>query len=117
MKLTEIIREDLILPQLRAHDRLEAIEELASFLAERHPGVSAAEAEAIQFRVPDRPACGDLVRKPLSQLDLPKGVLVGAVIRDGNALIASGSMVLQPGDELLVAFQAEALGRSEKLFS
>ena len=75
------------------------------------------EAEVIQFRVPDRPARGDLVRKPLSQLDLPKGVLVGAVIRDGNALIASGSMVLQPGDELLVAFQAEALGRLEKLFS
>ena len=77
MKLTEIIREDLILPQLCAHDRLEAIEELASFLAERHPGVSAAEAAralAERERLGST-AVGEQLAIPHAKFDSPKELI------------------------------------------
>jgi trk system potassium uptake protein TrkA len=73
------------------------------------------EAELIQFRVPDPPPNETLIGKPLKDLDLPKGTLVGAVIRDGQALIASGSTVLHPGDDVLVVSRPEALGKLERL--
>ncbi|MBI4511999.1 MAG: PTS sugar transporter subunit IIA [Deltaproteobacteria bacterium] len=39
MKIIDFIREDLIVPDLRASDKLDVLEELASRLAERHEGV------------------------------------------------------------------------------
>jgi len=44
MKIADVIHEDLILPQLRARDGLEAIRELGSFLAEHHETVGEEEA-------------------------------------------------------------------------
>jgi len=75
------------------------------------------EAEVIHFRVPAVPARTALVKKPLKALGFPKGALVGAVIRGGVAFIGSGETVLQPGDELLVVCQPQALDRVGKLLA
>ena len=42
MKIVEFIREDLVLPELRSTAKGDIIDELASHLASRHPGVDKA---------------------------------------------------------------------------
>jgi len=60
------------------------------------------EAEIVELIVADEPKHKAIVEKPLRELDFPAGSLVGAVIRDGKATIATGDTVLRPGDDLLV---------------
>lgn len=43
MRITEFMREDLILPDLRSHAKPEVLRELAAFLAAHHDGDLAAE--------------------------------------------------------------------------
>ena len=75
------------------------------------------EAEIIELKVPDRPAAHDLVRKPIKDLSFPRGALIGAVIRNGEVSIPSGSTILQPGDDLLVVCRPEALRNLEELLA
>ena len=75
------------------------------------------EAEIIEFRVPEKPSHSDLLERPLKDIGFPKGVLVGGIVRGGQAFIASGNTVLQAGDELLVVCVRESLGPVEKLLS
>lgn len=75
------------------------------------------ELEVIHFRIPAKPSRSELVRKPLDQLALPKGALVGAVIRGEDVFIGPDDLILQPGDELLVVSRPEALAKLEKLLS
>ncbi len=72
------------------------------------------EAEAIEFEVlPKTP----LVGKPLRDVKLPKGCLIGAVGRDGRVVIADGTTTLQPGDRALVFALPEAVGPICSLFA
>ncbi len=74
------------------------------------------EVEILGFRVPDKPR-KRLLARPLAELELPEGALAGAVIRDGEVLLAAGDTVLQPGDELFVACRPDLLERVEHLLS
>ncbi len=40
--------------------------------------------------------------KPLSELNLPKGIIIGAIVRNGNVIIPKGSSVIYPGDRIIV---------------
>ncbi|MBI4563520.1 MAG: Trk system potassium transporter TrkA [Planctomycetes bacterium] len=73
------------------------------------------EAEVLEFKIPEKPVNADLFEKPLKDIPFPPSVLVGAVVRGGEAIIASGTTVLQPGDELLVVCARESLGPVERL--
>lgn len=73
------------------------------------------DAEVIDFRVGDAPAHADLIRRPLRELELPAGALVGAVVRKGTAFIATGDTVLRPGDDLIVVCKPEAIAPFERL--
>lgn len=75
------------------------------------------EAEVIEFSVPQRPSHPYLVERALKDVGFPKGALVGAVIRHGEAFIPSGSTVLRPGDNLLVVSSAQALRKVEELLA
>jgi trk system potassium uptake protein TrkA len=72
------------------------------------------EAEIIELKVTLRSA--SVLDKPLHQVEFPHGSLVGAVIRDDRAIIATGDTVLRAGDDLLVVTTPGAVHQVEKLF-
>jgi len=58
--------------------------------------------EVVEVQVePDSPSAG----KTVGELDLPDGSRLISVMRDGRALVAVGSTVLTPGDQLLAILQ------------
>jgi len=58
--------------------------------------------EVVEVQVePDSPSAG----KMIGELDLPDGSRLISVMRDGRALVAVGSTVLTPGDQLLAILQ------------
>jgi trk system potassium uptake protein TrkA len=75
------------------------------------------DAELIAFRVSEAPANAALTERPLRELELPEGSLVGAIVRDGAAFIASGDTVIRPGDELIVVCKPEAIAKIEALLA
>ncbi len=58
-----------------------------------------------------------LVGKPLKEVKLPAGVLLGAVIHDGQVISPRGSTVVQAGDRVVLFAAAEAVKKVEKMFS
>jgi trk system potassium uptake protein len=74
-------------------------------------------AEIDHFTIGQEPKHRDLLKKPLSQLGIPHGALVGALIRGDEVILAPQHEVLQPGDELIVVSRPEILARIEKLLS
>lgn len=58
-----------------------------------------------------------MVGKPLREVKLPSGVLLGAVVR-GDAMISPrGNTIVQPGDRVVLFAAAEAVKKVEKMFS
>jgi len=58
-----------------------------------------------------------LVGKPLKEVKLPTGVLLGAVIHNGQVISPRGSTVVQPGDRVILFATADAVKKVEKMFS
>ena len=58
-----------------------------------------------------------LVQKPLSEVNMPPGALVAAVIRDGKVTIPSGKTVVMPGDRLVIFLLHKVLSKVEKLLT
>ena len=67
------------------------------------------EAEAIQTT--------SLVGTPLSEADLPEGVLVGAVVRGDDILVPRGSTVVNVNDRIVLFAAADAVKQVEQMFS
>jgi trk/ktr system potassium uptake protein len=53
----------------------------------------------------------------LREAKLPPGVLVGAVVRGDEVLVARGDTVIKPDDRVVIFAVAEAVPRVEKMFS
>jgi trk system potassium uptake protein TrkA len=58
------------------------------------------QAEAIEFAAD---AGSDLVGTPLQKLDLPRGAIIGAVVRHQEVILPTGGTVIHP-DDIVVAF-------------
>lgn len=58
-----------------------------------------------------------LVNQPLSQVNLPQGSLVAAVIKDGEVEIPTGQTVVRPGDQLVLFVTRQVLKKVEKLLT
>ena len=58
-----------------------------------------------------------LVGKPLREVKLPNGVLLGAVVRNGAMISPRGNTVVQAGDRVVLFAAAEAVKKVEKMFS
>lgn len=43
-----------------------------------------------------------IVGKQISQLGLPKGIIIGAVVHEGTVMIPNGTTVIHPGDRLII---------------
>ena len=85
----------------------------------RNPAAHAVETfargqiEMQQFRVDtDCPA----TRKPLSELDVPRGARVAAVIRDGVAVIPDSSLQLKSDDAVVLVANADIYDQAREIF-
>ena len=67
------------------------------------------EAEALET--------SDLVGKPLKEIKLPQGVLLGAIVRDGEMICPRGSTVVQAKDRVVLFAAEDVIREVEKIFS
>ncbi len=58
-----------------------------------------------------------LVGKPLNEIKLPSGILVGAILRDGEVIIPRGDSVIAVHDRVVVFAAAASVKKLEKMFS
>lgn len=57
-----------------------------------------------------------LVGKPLREVDLPEGILVGAVIRDGEVIIPNGETEILAGDRVVLFARSDQVKKVERMF-
>ena len=67
------------------------------------------EAEALET--------SELVGKPLRDVKLPAGVLLGAIVRDGEMICPKGSTIVQAKDRVVLFATSEVIRKVEKIFS
>ena len=58
-----------------------------------------------------------VIGKKIVDLKFPKEAIIGAIIRDGNPLFATGDYVLQEGDHVLVLLLPSVVSKVESIFS
>lgn len=58
-----------------------------------------------------------LVGTPLKEIDLPKGVVVGALVRDDEVIIPRGDTVIKAGDRVVLFAAAEAVAKVAKMLA
>jgi trk system potassium uptake protein TrkA len=58
-----------------------------------------------------------LVGKPLKEVKLPSGILLGAIVRDGQVISPRGNTVVKANDRVVLFATAEAVKKVEKMFS
>jgi trk system potassium uptake protein TrkA len=61
------------------------------------------------------PANSRWAKKAVKDLRIPDGVTIGAILREGEVKAATGDLVLQPGDRLVVFALPKAVGKIEAL--
>jgi len=59
----------------------------------------------------------DLVGQPLRDVKLPKGVIVGAIVRDGEVICPRGGTIVETKDRVVLFAAAEMVRKVEKMFS
>lgn len=57
-----------------------------------------------------------LVGKPISELDLPEKLRIGAIYRNGEIIRPTGATRIQPGDSVVIFALAEAVHNVEQMF-
>ena len=57
-----------------------------------------------------------LVNKPLSEAELPEGVMIGAVYRDGKVSMPNSQTVIKPGDRIVLMALKEYVKDVEQMF-
>ncbi len=58
-----------------------------------------------------------LIGKPLKDIRLPSGVVVGAIVREGAVIIPRGTTSVRTGDRVVMFTPAAAVKKVEKMFS
>ena len=71
------------------------------------------DAETIQFTVTND---SQVAGKALRDLALPKGSLIGSIIRGDDLIVPRGDSVIQPGDEVIVFALPDAISEIEQAF-
>lgn len=98
--------------------RLLAAERILEFVrggnVKRIALLAGGRAEVIEFQATEGSM---LVGKPLKDLNLPKGVIIGAIIHGPKAQIPKGTDEIVPGDLVVIFTTEEQVGFVEKLLS
>ena len=58
-----------------------------------------------------------LVGQPLRDIDLPAGVMIGAIVRGGQVINPRGNTVVQHKDRVVLFATSDAVRKVEKMFS
>lgn len=58
-----------------------------------------------------------LVGKPLKEIKLPAGIIVGGILRDGDVIVPKGGTVVEQGDRVVVFALASVVKKVEQFFS
>ena len=69
----------------------------------------AIEAEALET--------SDIVNVPLSDVRFPKGAIIGAIVRNGEIIIAEGDSIIRPKDRLIIFALEKVIPKLEKLLT
>ena len=77
-------------------------------------GLMGGDAEVIEA---DAMESAPVIGVPLKEARLPKGVLVGALVRDGTVIIPRGESTIQKGDRVIIFSPHDAIKKVEKLLS
>jgi trk system potassium uptake protein TrkA len=76
--------------------------------------VEHSNSEVLEMIVPDK---SSIVRRPLKDLDVPAGMIIGVIVRGEQVVIPGGEDHLEPGDHVVVFTLPEAIARVERFFS
>ncbi len=71
-------------------------------------------AEAIEIEALET---SDIVNVPLSEVKIPKGALVGAIVRDDRIIIPKGDSIIKPKDHLIIFALQHTIPKLEKLLT
>ena len=75
--------------------------------------LSGIDAEALEFVVrPNTP----ITKSPIKKLHMPKGSIIGGILRGDESIIATGDMQIQEGDKVVVFSLPESLQKVNKMF-
>ena len=74
----------------------------------RYGAAEVIEAEALET--------SPLVGKPLRELDLPDGIRIGAVYRDGKVIVPDGATQIVAKDRVVIFATAERVRQVEQMF-
>ena len=74
----------------------------------------AGKAEMIEFEALET---AKVVGRPLKDVKMPQNAIIGALIRDGQAIIPGGNDIIQPGDRVFVFTEKDAVKKLQKLMS
>ena len=58
-----------------------------------------------------------LVGKPISEVKLPSGILIGAILRKDLVIIPRSDTIIEPHDRVITFVAAGAVRKLEKLFA
>ncbi len=75
--------------------------------------VAGGKAEVVEFEVPEG---AKILSKPLAESRVPRGAVVGAVVRGEDIHVPNGTFEFQVGDHVLLFSLAKSLPSLEKLF-
>jgi trk system potassium uptake protein TrkA len=59
---------------------------------------------------------GKFLGKPIMNLNLPKGIIIGAIVHDGKVIIPKGNSVIQEGDRIVVFSLMSEVPKLESFF-
>lgn|SRR5574344_119535 len=76
--------------------------------------LSGIDAEVVEVIVQDKALA---TKKPIMELDIPKGVSIGGVVRDGVSYIAKGDFQIESGDKVVAFTIPESANKLMKLFN
>ena len=71
------------------------------------------DAEVLEFKVSEK---SKVVKKPIRDLDFPKGAIIGGVIRNGQGMITLGDFQVEEGDHVVVFAMTEYIQKVEDFF-
>jgi trk system potassium uptake protein TrkA len=63
------------------------------------------------------PAHSPILKRPLKEIDVPAGVIIGVIVRGEQVIIPSGEDHLEPADHVIVFTLPEAITRADRFFS
>jgi len=72
------------------------------------------DAEVLELRTPEK---GEFLNKPIHSIGLPKGVVIGAIVREDEVIIPSGGDSLKPNDRIIIFTLLKTVTKVEKFFS